>query len=428
MTLDTSSIPDSWRVRPIREITLRTAQRNPEKHPDKLFRYVDVSSVDNTLFKIRDATVLKGSEAPSRARKEIKENDVLFATVRPTLKRVALIPKDLDGEIASTGYCVLRADPGKCDPRFLYSYLLTDWFIAAMGKLERGVSYPAVSDTDVFSAKVPAPPLPEQRKIAAVLGTVQKAIEQQERIIQTTTELKKTLMQKLFTEGLRKEPQKETEIGLMPKSWDVMELGKFFQIKHGYAFDGEFFKPSGEFILMTPGHFNEVGGFRDQGEKTKYYVGEIPGSYILGKDDLVVAMTEQKSGLLGSAAFVPEAGRYLHNQRLGLIVELDTALLSKRYLFHIFNTPQLRIEVAKTSTGSKVKHTSPTKLRAVKAWIPPNIDEQNEIADALDAVEQKVAASTRKKATIENLFRTLLHQLMTAQVKVNDVDTSEFVA
>ena len=64
----------------------------------------------------------------------------------------------------------------------------------------------------------------------------------------------------------------------MPESWEVKELGEFFEIKHGFAFDGKFFEPSGEHILMTPGHFNEEGGFRDQGEKTKYYTGEIPRS------------------------------------------------------------------------------------------------------------------------------------------------------
>ena len=74
---------------------------------------------------------------------------------------------------------------------------------------------------------------------------------------------------------------------------------------------------------MTPGHFHEEGGFRDQGERTKYYVGEVPAGYTLAPNDLLVAMTEQKAGLLGSAAFVPRYGTYLHNQRLGLVVSLD---------------------------------------------------------------------------------------------------------
>jgi type I restriction enzyme S subunit len=251
---------------------------------------------------------------------------------------------------------------------------------------------------------------------------VQRAIEEQERIIQITTELKKALMQKLFTEGLRNEPQKETEIGPVPQSWEVVEIGEFFQIKHGFAFDGKFFKPTGDYILMTPGHFHEEGGFRDQGEKTKFFTGVIPQDYVLANDELVVAMTEQKSGLLGSAAFVPEGDRYLHNQRLGLIVDLDTKRLSKRYLFHVFNLPHVRVEVAKTSTGSKVKHTSPMKLRAVKVGIPPTLDEQEEIASALSATQKKINMAANKKTQLQDLFRTLLHELMTARTRVHDLE------
>ena len=81
--------------------------------------------------------------------------------------------------------------------------------------------------------ELPLPPLPEQKKIAHILSTVQRAIEAQERIIATTTELKKALMQKLFTEGLRGEPQKETEIGLVPESWEVVPLGSIAKVGNG---------------------------------------------------------------------------------------------------------------------------------------------------------------------------------------------------
>ena len=184
-------LPETWSAATIGDVTVKAKQRDPRKAPADEFQYVDVSSVSNESFKITGATPTVVLEAPSRARKELKTDDVLFATVRPTLKRIAVVPKELDGGVASTGYCVLRSDQNKIYPRFLYLFLLTDHFNARMAGLERGANYPAVRDSDVKNSWLPLPPLPEQKKIAHVLSTVQRAIETQERIIQTTTELKK---------------------------------------------------------------------------------------------------------------------------------------------------------------------------------------------------------------------------------------------
>jgi type I restriction enzyme, S subunit len=207
----------------------------------------------------------------------------------------------------------------------------------------------------------------------------------------------------------------------------VVKLGEFFQIKHGYAFDGEFFKQAGDYILMTPGHFHEEGGFRDQGEKTKFFTGDIPRDYVLAKDDLVVAMREQKSALLGSVAFVPEGNRYLHNQRLGLIVDLDTKRLSKSYLCHVFNLPHLGVEAAKTFAGSKVKHTSPTKLRcreehpdAATTVVPARRDR---VTPRIDRRQANDLATARRHA-LQDLFHTLPHELMTAKTRGHELETN----
>jgi type I restriction enzyme S subunit len=151
----------------------------------------------------------------------------------------------------------LRSSNGRVDPQFAVYWF---WYAFEVGKLYFGrgnvTTIPNLSRSKLAELPIVLPPLPEQKKIAHILSTAQRAIEAQERIIQITTELKKALMHKLFTEGTRGESQKQTEIGPIPESWEVCELGDFFQIEHGFAFDGDFFKSAGEFILMTPGHFN----------------------------------------------------------------------------------------------------------------------------------------------------------------------------
>jgi type I restriction enzyme, S subunit len=115
-------------------------------------------------------------------------------------------------------------------------------------------------------------------------------------------------------------------------------MGDAFRIKHGYAFKSEYFADNGEHLVLTPGNFNEEGGFRLRPGKDRYYTGEIPDDFVLDEGALIVAMTEQGPGLLGSSALVPNGAKYLHNQRLGLIHNLDESLIDKHFLYYLFNT------------------------------------------------------------------------------------------
>ncbi len=319
----------------------------------------------------------------------------------------------------------LRAQSSdEIDSRFALYWF---WYAFEIANLYIGRSnittIPNLSRSRLAGLQMPKPELPEQRRIAHVLSTVQTAIEQQTRLIALTQELKRTLMHKLFTEGLRGEKQKETEIGLVPESWTTKRLSSLFTIKHGFGFKGKYFKPEGEYILLTPGHFFEQGGFRDQKEKTKFYTGEIPDSFILQKGDLLIAMTEQKAGLLGSSLIIPESDKYLHNQRLGLIQDLDSRL-DKEFLFYYFSTLYPRTEISATATGSKVRHTSPSKVLNLTIALP-TIEEQGKIAGVLKTIDHKLAAIKEKSLLLQELFRTLLHQLMTGQVRVNEIDLPE---
>ena len=156
-------VPKSWEVVRIEKYILKTKNRDPRKEPEKDFIYVDVSSVSSEFFRIENTSKISGKEAPSRARKKIQDGDVIFATVRPTLKRIAKISQNYHNQICSTGYCVLKPDPDKLSQEYLYQYLQTDFFIEGIEKLQRGASYPAVRDTDVKNMYIPFPKLSEQK-------------------------------------------------------------------------------------------------------------------------------------------------------------------------------------------------------------------------------------------------------------------------
>ncbi|MFO0857894.1 MAG: restriction endonuclease subunit S [Phycisphaerales bacterium] len=184
------------------------------------------------------------------------------------------------------------------------------------------------------------------------------------------------------------------------------KLGELLSVKHGFAFKSEYFDSEGPFVLMTPGHFHDVGGFRDQGEKTKYYTGDVPNGYLLDEGELLVAMTEQMEGLLGSSALVPEAGRYLHNQRLGRIVDLDETRLNKRYLYYLFNTREVRAQITSSASGTKVRHTSPSRIGEVTVDIPA-VAVQSRVAEILAAYDKLIENNTRRIKLLEDAARLL---------------------
>ncbi|MFA5872810.1 MAG: restriction endonuclease subunit S [Anaerolineales bacterium] len=159
-------MPEGWVWKTIGQITVPVEKVRPEDKPDVPFIYIDISSIDNSLQKIVEPKEYLGVDAPSRARQLVRSDDVVFSTVRTYLKKIASVPEKYDGQIASTGFSVLRASDVVI-PKFLFYYTLTDEFLSPLNELQRGTSYPAVRDGDVRVQPIPLPPLEEQRRIVA---------------------------------------------------------------------------------------------------------------------------------------------------------------------------------------------------------------------------------------------------------------------
>ena len=161
------------------DIVARTEIRDPRKAGGSSFQYVDIASVSNKTFEITASKTIPVADAPSRARKAIRKDDILFATTRPYLKSVAMVPHDLDGQICSTGFCVLRST-SRLLPEWLFYCVISDDFLRQITPLMRGANYPAVTDKDVLSARIPLPPIDEQRRIVARIKECLERVEEVE--------------------------------------------------------------------------------------------------------------------------------------------------------------------------------------------------------------------------------------------------------
>ena len=259
------------------------------------------------------------------------------------------------------------------------------------------------------------------KKIAHILSTVQRAIEAQERIIQTTTELKKALMQKLFTEGLRNEPQKQTEIGPVPESWEVVKLGKYARVLNGYAFKSKDYVSEGVRLIRISNV--SIGYLIDKDDKY------LPASYLkdksnyaLAEGDLILSLTRPiiKDGM--KYCFIEN--RHLPallNQRVGKFDIIDERL-RKDYLFQIIFSPYFIDPLKHMAEGSNQPNVSPTRLESFKIPIPTDMEEQKMIAEVLTRLNEKIAFSKQKISSLQGLFCTLLHELMTAKTRVHKTE------
>ena len=169
---------EGWEIKTVGDYCLRTKNHKWTDGSAETYEYVDLSSVCRDSLMITSSATVSAANAPSRAKKIITQGDVIFATTRPTLRRVAKVSSDYDCQICSTGFTVMRPEGGKLDTSYLFYYIQTEFFMERMEKLQRGASYPAVTDTDVKGSEIPIPPLSEQEEIVQVLDTAFAAIDQ----------------------------------------------------------------------------------------------------------------------------------------------------------------------------------------------------------------------------------------------------------
>jgi type I restriction enzyme S subunit len=163
-----SELPAGWVSASIGEICSQGEQRIPEA--DEQFTYIDIASVDRGRKTVMEPQLLRGSEAPSRARKVVATGDVIVSMTRPNLNAIALIGQRHDSAIASTGFDVLR--PIEVDPRWIFAAVKSTHFVKAMSAKVQGALYPAIKADDIRKHEIPLPPLAEQKRIAQKLDAL----------------------------------------------------------------------------------------------------------------------------------------------------------------------------------------------------------------------------------------------------------------
>lgn len=274
---DQRPLPDGWRWVKLDEVCVaKTGTRDPREEPDSPFHYVDISSVDNLAKRIVEFKTLVGKDAPSRARQTIKDGDVIVSTTRPNLNAVAVVPPELDDQICSTGFCVLRPTDA-LDRDCLFAFVQSPEFIDSLSALVKGALYPAVTDRQVRSQLIPLPPLNEQRRIAAILSDQLAAVERARRAAQAQLAAASALPAAYLREVFD-----DSQQGQVKRLGDILQLRK--EVVHPYD------KPSGPAVFVGLEHIESGTGIRIglesvemsklTGRKPRFYKGDIVYGYL----------------------------------------------------------------------------------------------------------------------------------------------------
>jgi len=194
-------------------------------------------------------------------------------------------------------------------------------------------------------------------------------------------------------------------------SWKSVRLGDLIRIKHGWPFKSEFFSDelTGLPIVTAVGNFRYTGGFRFHETLVKEYRDKYPAEYELKAGEILLIMTCQTEGgeILGIPATVPDDGHiYLHNQRLGKVEILFPELVDSKFLYWIFLSKEFNRELVSTASGTKIVHTSPSRIEAYQFKLPP-FSEQRAIAQILGALDDKIDLNRRMNETLEAMARAI---------------------
>lgn len=369
---------------------------------DRISRIESISDATFDLGKVGFAKLSKRDKEKNR----LQLGDILFSHINSPVHVGKTAVFDCD-EPVYHGVNLLLMRPTEVVTSAYLNHALRFLFQSGYWRsvCKQSVNQASVNQQDISRVEIHYPKsLAEQQRIVGVLDEAFKGIATAKanaaKNLQNARALFESHLQSVFTQR--------------GKGWVEKPFSELCDIKHGFAFKGEFFTNKGKYVVLTPGNYYESGGYRDRGEKQKYYAGEIPLDYIMEKGKMLVAMTEQAAGLLGSPLLVPDSNKFLHNQRLGLVTQKPGVPWTNEFFFHVFNTQAVRKAVHASASGVKVRHTSPTKIGEVVVSFPTSITEQKTIVAVLadlKAESTRLAAIYQQKlAALEALKKSLLHQ------------------
>ena len=412
-------MPDSWEVVRLGDVAeINQSNWNPGQGSTIL--YLDLTSVIEPGI-LAPPKELAAKEAPSRARRQVRPGDILVSTVRPNLRGFARVPEAARNLVASTGFAVV-SPRRTVNGSFVYQHVMTSQFAQYLENAATGQAYPAVLASDVAGFTLPIPPLPEQRAIAAVLDSIDEAIERTEAVIAAIERLRDALLHELLTRGVPGWHSKWKEapgIGTVPACWEVVRLGDMAErITKGTT-------PTtlGREYSQTGVRFLRVGNVTDGGtisEEDQRFIDDdthtMLSRSVLRENDFVLSI----AGTLGRSALITRDILPANvNQALAIIrLAIDAQLLPK-FLSLVLRGNSIRLQIEDMRVELAQANISLQQVKALRVALPAT-QEQRHIADMLAAVDDTIERGRAEMNVLQTVKASATDALLTGRVRVRN--------
>jgi len=393
----------AWEISQLKFI----AEINPKSDLPDEFIYVDLESVKGT--ELINSRLENKSSAPSRAQRLAQKNDIFYQTVRPYQKNNYLFDRTDTNYVFSTGYAQLRPI---CDSNFLINVFQREPFVQSVLDQCTGTSYPAINSNNLAEIEINVPRNPkEQKAIGSYFKNLDNQITLKQRNLDKLVTLKKAMLEKMFPKEGADEP--EIRFKGFSGAWELKTLGDIVDLENGFAFKSKYFqKNESATIVLTPGNVHLGGGFQ-HGKGQFYdenYLSKIPSKFIFEPNDLFITMTDltPTAQALGFPALVPSDGNtYLHNQRLGKLVNFDG---DGSFLVNFLSTNNYQRKIISTASGTTVKHTSPSKVLGCEVYIP-KLDEQQAIGSFFKKLDALISLQKTELTKLKQIKSSCLEKM-----------------
>ena len=406
------NVPKCWKIVDLIEVAgINTESRDPTQTPDKRFLYTDIDAVENGTGVITSVKELSGKDAPSRARRVVHTDDIIMSEVRPYLKAFALIPKKLNNQICSTGFAVLRSND-EINPHYLLYTLFSTPVIEQCNRMMVGAQYPALNDAQVKKIRIPLPPLPEQRRITAILSTVDDAIQRSRQAALEVERLKAGVMQELMTQGIgHTEFRDDPDVGWIPKAWTVSTIGNV----------SERFLNGGTPSTKNPAFWEGT---------IQWTTSSILTSFYLDRGECAIS----KEGLEKSASNLIPKGNVLVATRVGIGkvainridiainqdltgIILDKSKIMPEFFVWLLLSDKYNRKLKGMSRGTTIKGLIRDELERIPLPLP-HPAEQQKIATILSTIDRKLSLQRQRTTHYEKIRQGLMSDLLTGRKRV----------